>query len=715
LWSATWLVLLNASLISLVFIHRRTRIPRLRARALLATISLICLTALILPPAQGVIVYEYGLAGTPIPWGITIDKGGTVWFAEQGTNRIAKLGAEYQIPTPGSVPWAIAASKDEEDIWFTEETAGKIGRFVPSQNRFYEWELPNPGASPRPRGITMNITKMSTTGKTPRYDVWFTEFGRNRIGHMYGNTTHGATHIRFSFYEIPGETDAQPMCIAMSPIDYSVWFTEYKTNRITSIKLLENGSALFRHYETGGDSGLWGIAVDQSGFVWVAESKRNCIGRLNPVSGEYVTFTVPTPDSEPRELVLEAATTPPYRVLNVWFTEHNGDKIGRYDPGLNVFFEYPVISTGGKPHGIAVSGPAGAVWFTEPFAQKIGTIQGWTSPPVVTITTVGTITSAVTTSLTLTTSRAGTTSSTTSYTASTTTTGSITASVTSVTRTYTFTSSRFLMTSTSVISHTVTSLSISSTTTSTTTTSTQAIVSVSTLLTTTSTTATSTSVNVQTSSSTTSMTSTIVAVSTSLTTTTLTATSTSIYPTATITLTNTSFTATTTFSPTLTMTSVRTSIAPTTSTGTSVLTTTTTTTTTVAVTRPCIVASAAYGSELAPEVQLLRELRDRTVMSTFAGAQFMRVFNSFYYSFSPAIAEQVRASPYLATAARILTYPLLVSLRAAASVLPILPTDSEIGVSFMGILASCLIGTLSLTPAFVVVNTLRRKLRRLQR
>lgn len=92
----------------------------------------------------------------------------------------------------------------------------------------------------------------------------------------------------------------------------------------------------------------------------------------------------------------------------------------------------------------------------------------------------------------------------------------------------------------------------------------------------------------------------------------------------------------------------------------------------------------------------------------------MRVFNSFYYSFSPAIAEQVRASPYLATAARILTYPLLASLRAAASVLQILPADSEIGVSFMGILASCLIGTLSLTPAFVVVKILRRKLRRLQ-
>jgi len=102
-------------------------------------------------------------------------------------------------------------------------------------------------------------------------------------------------------------------------------------------------------------------------------------------------------------------------------------------------------------------------------------------------------------------------------------------------------------------------------------------------------------------------------------------------------------------------------------------------------------------------------------MATFAGTQFMRIFNTFYYSFSPTVAELVRASPHLAVAARVLIYPLLMCLRTAALVLPVLPADPEAGVSLMGILASCLIGTVSLTPAFVAVSTLRRKLRRLQR
>jgi streptogramin lyase len=705
LWSAAWLALFNASLISLLFIRKRIRPIRFRARVLLAAVAFVGLAAAMLSPAQGVIVYEYGLPGTPIPWGITIDKGGAVWFTEQGTNRIAKIGEEYQIPTPGSVPWGITASKDHEDIWFTEETAGKIAKFVPSKRKFYEWTLPNPEES-RPRGITMNLTKISTTNKTPQHDVWFTEYGRKRIGHLYADESFDITHVnvRFSFYEIPG--GSQPMCIAMSPIDRSIWFTEYETNRISSIKVLENGSALFRHYATGGDSGLWGIGVDPDGFVWVAESKRNCIGRLNPISGEYVTFTIPTPNSEPHELVLETSSAAPYKLLNVWFTEYNGDKIGRYDPTMNVFYEYPIISTGGKPHGIAISG---SIWFTEPFAQKVGAIYGWYAPPRVTTTTVGTITSAVTTSTTLATGRTNATSRVATYSAATNTTSAAAASVTSVTATYTFTSSKLLLTSTSIFSYTLTSRSTSSSFTSTTTTATQVVVSVSTIRTTTSTTATSTSVSVETSTLTTSRTSTIVLVSTSVTTTTLTATSTSNYPTITVTLANTSFIATTTFTPTVTSTSIQTSISPTTLTQTSMLTTTTTTTTTVAVTRPCIIASAAHGSELAPEVQFLREFRDDAVMSTFAGAQFMKIFNTFYYSFSPAVAEHIKASPGLAAVTRALIYPLIVSLRTTASMLPALSIDAEIGVLLMGIVASCLIGIAAVTPAVVMVSVLRRK------
>jgi len=125
-----------------------------------------------------------------------------------------------------------------------------------------------------------------------------------------------------------------------------------------------------------------------------------------------------------------------------------------------------------------------------------------------------------------------------------------------------------------------------------------------------------------------------------------------------------------------------------------------------------VVASAAHGSELAPEVQFLREYRDRTVASTFAGAQFMRVFNNFYYSFSPDVARHVRASPYAAAAARVLMYPLLFSLRASISVLPLLEADPETGLTLAGIVASFLIGVTYLTPAIVALDIAKKRLQR---
>ena len=59
----------------------------------------------------------------------------------------------------------------------------------------------------------------------------------------------------------------------------------------------------------------------------------------------------------------------------------------------------------------------------------------------------------------------------------------------------------------------------------------------------------------------------------------------------------------------------------------------------------CLIATATFGSEMAPQVQFLRELRDNTVLQTESGTSFMTGFNQFYYSFSPYIADYERENP----------------------------------------------------------------------
>jgi len=76
----------------------------------------------------------------------------------------------------------------------------------------------------------------------------------------------------------------------------------------------------------------------------------------------------------------------------------------------------------------------------------------------------------------------------------------------------------------------------------------------------------------------------------------------------------------------------------------------------------CLIATAAYGTELAPQVQFLREIRDNTVMSTASGAAFMTGFNQLYYSFSPSIADLERENPMFQEAVRAFITPMVSTL-----------------------------------------------------
>ena len=76
----------------------------------------------------------------------------------------------------------------------------------------------------------------------------------------------------------------------------------------------------------------------------------------------------------------------------------------------------------------------------------------------------------------------------------------------------------------------------------------------------------------------------------------------------------------------------------------------------------CLIATAAYGSELAPQVQMLREIRDNQLMNTESGSAFMSTFNDVYYLFSPIIADYERENPYFKEAVKLAITPMINSL-----------------------------------------------------
>ena len=126
---------------------------------------------------------------------------------------------------------------------------------------------------------------------------------------------------------------------------------------------------------------------------------------------------------------------------------------------------------------------------------------------------------------------------------------------------------------------------------------------------------------------------------------------------------------------------------------------------------PCLIATATYGSELAPQVQFLRDFRDQQIMNTFAGSNFMTAFNAWYYSFSPAVARYESTNPTARVLAKTVLYPLIGILQISSSTFSLFGFAPEFAALVTGLLAGSLIGLAYFSfPAFCTLWLLKRRL-----
>jgi hypothetical protein len=117
----------------------------------------------------------------------------------------------------------------------------------------------------------------------------------------------------------------------------------------------------------------------------------------------------------------------------------------------------------------------------------------------------------------------------------------------------------------------------------------------------------------------------------------------------------------------------------------------------------CLIATATYGSELAPQVQQLRELRDNQLLQTESGTAFMSTFNNVYYSFSPIIADYERENPLFKEAVKLAITPMISTLSLMEN------AESESEVLSIGISVIALnLGIYLAVPAIIVIGIRKR-------
>ena len=120
----------------------------------------------------------------------------------------------------------------------------------------------------------------------------------------------------------------------------------------------------------------------------------------------------------------------------------------------------------------------------------------------------------------------------------------------------------------------------------------------------------------------------------------------------------------------------------------------------------CLIATAVFDSELSPQVQNLREIRDTVLLNTKSGTSFMTGFNQIYYLFSPTIADFERENSAFKELVKITITPLLTTL----SILNYVEIDSEAEMLGYGIsIISLNVGMYFLMPTLLIIKLKRRK------
>jgi len=221
------------------------------------------------------------------PRGLVVARDGKVLFGGAGNSAIGELDPStskvtvYKIPSDGSDPYTLVFDA-EENVWFTERKAGKLGKFERASGRITEYSIGD-----KPYALSLD----------KRGIFWVTRKDADRIV-RFDPKTGQITELAFG-------KGSQPRRTAVAP-DGMLWVSLYGTGKLAKIDPAAN--RIVKEYELPGgpNSGPYTVNADADGRIWISAIQTDSVIMLDPRTDAMRVFKLPTRDTGVRKAAIDA-------------------------------------------------------------------------------------------------------------------------------------------------------------------------------------------------------------------------------------------------------------------------------------------------------------------------------------------------------------------------------------------------------------------------
>jgi len=273
--------------------------------------------------AMNIVYVEYEMpAPSRMPFSAAPDKNGFMWIPDFGVaNKITRLDPktgemkDFSIPFPGTGGVHSAVPAADGSVWIAEQGSNRVGRWDPSTEKITEFQDAYlPGKEGIEDGGSKHTVRIDPSGKVWASGVPLTRFDPETS--KFKRFDSGGGYI----YDVKPDKNGD------------VWFTNFFKDKIgkvdaktdeVSFWTLPTANAYPRRMEIGPD-----------GMIYSGEFLGGKMARFDPKSQMFKEFQLPGPDPSPYAMGFDADGY-------LWYDSHNMDTINRFDPRTGKTIEYP--------------------------------------------------------------------------------------------------------------------------------------------------------------------------------------------------------------------------------------------------------------------------------------------------------------------------------------------------------------------------------------